>query len=203
MQMTKNQKLDDKGILVQFVSLDFVRFRGFTLSPCNRGLFKRVRAPKKERDWEVLHRTFYFVFSVSDTDERSPTFWFMHTNKLRLSKERDMQLHRSRQKSDGWVVPAAVAKPSHLSSSSLSSVHLLLISQAFHLRPMSCPPFLIHFFPVPIFGLLHQIFLFFHSYFFHCFSAPVRAYPTSQPFSSVFEPRTCIPSDFEISQRLF
>ena len=65
------------------------------------------------------------------------------------------------------------------------------------------PPFLILFFPVPIFGLLHQIFPFFSSYFFHCFSAPVRAYPTSQPLSSVFEPRKCISSAFETSQRLF
>ena len=40
-------------------------------------------------------------------------------------------------------------------------------------------------------------------YFFHCFSVPVRAYPTLQPFSSVFDPRTYISSDFETSQRLF
>ena len=44
---------------------------------------------------------------------------------------------------------------------------------------------------------------FFSSYFFHYFSAPVRAYPTSQPFSSVFEPHTCISSDFETCQRIF
>ena len=35
------------------------------------------------------------------------------------------------------------------------------------------------------------------------FSAPVRAHPTSQPVSSVFEQRTCISSDFEPSQRFF
>ena len=40
-------------------------------------------------------------------------------------------------------------------------------------------------------------------YFFHCFSVPVRAYPTSQPFSSVVEPDTCTSSDFETSPRLF
>ena len=61
----------------------------------------------------------------------------------------------------------------------------------------------IRFFPVPIFGLLHQIVPCFSSYFFRCFSAPVRAYPTSQHFSSVFEPRTCISSDLRTVNDFF
>ena len=58
--------------------------------------------------------------------------------------------------------------------------------------------------PVPRFG--GTLFLTWDSksgWVFHWFSAPVRAHPTSQPFSSVFEPHTCISSDFETSQRLF
>ena len=76
-------------------------------------------------------------------------------------------------------------------------------SSWFRTSPDFLLPFLILLFPVPIFGLLHQIFPFFSSYFFHWFSAPACAYPTSQHFSSVFEPHTCISSDFETSQRFF
>ena len=58
-------------------------------------------------------------------------------------------------------LPAAVAKPSHLSNSSFSSSHFCAFAFAsFYFRPISlCPPFLILYFQWPIFAMFHLFLL--------------------------------------------